>query len=336
MSETTVELSAEPEASGCPAESLAYVVVVVNYRASKLVGELLASLNHAGGDLLGCVVVDNDSGEEEWERLRNIVHESRISVDIELVQAPRNGGFAYGNNLAISTARWLWPALDAVMLLNPDARVGPDALGRLARFLGSRSDCGIVGARISDDDGLHQCSAHIGDGVFRELANGARLRAVETLLPTQYGRVQPGQEAVVCHWVSGACMMIRRSVLDTAGPLDEGYFLYFEEMDYCRRARRLGWKICFEPRSLVVHHEGASTNIREGRRPAYWFASRRRYFRKHWGLSGLLAADVAFIFGWVLGATARLALRKAPVERPPGFVRDLVLGDARAVLQGDI
>lgn len=314
----------------------AYVVVVVNYRASRLVAELLASLPLAGGTLLGCVIVDNDSGPDEWEQLCGVVEGSRVPIQIEVIRAPRNGGFAYGNNMAISVAQARWPSLAAVMLLNPDTRVSPGALGRLASLLGSRPDCGIVGARISDDQGLHQCSAHLGDGVLRELANGARLKVVEDLLSTHYGRVLPGEDPVSCDWVSGACMMIRRSVLDSVGPMDEGFFLYFEEMDYCRRARRRGWTVCFEPRAHVVHHEGASTKIREGRRPAYWFASRRRYLRKHRGLMGLVVADVAFILGWFVGGTARWILRRTPVRRPPRFVRDLVIGDVTAVLQGDL
>ena len=112
--------------------------------------------------------------------------------------------------------------------------------------------------------------------------------------------------------------------------MDEGFFLYFEEVDFCTRVRQAGWQIWYVPDSCVMHHEGGATGIKNrGRRPAYWYASRRRYFVKHFGASGLLRADAL----WAAGRTS-LALRRllrlggAGAERDPKhFAFDLLWGD---------
>ena len=138
-----------------------------------------------------------------------------------------------------------------------------------------------------------------------------------------------------CDWVSGASLMVRREVFEEIGLFDEGYFLYFEEADFCMRAHTAGWKIWFVPESRVVHIEGASTGIRNvrQRRPRYWYDSRRRYFVKHFGVFGLILADVL----WVVGRTS-LALRRmlrlgsgGSEQDPKWFAFDLLWSDLRSL-----
>jgi GT2 family glycosyltransferase len=139
-----------------------------------------------------------------------------------------------------------------------------------------------------------------------------------------------------CDWVSGASFMIRRRVLEEIGGLDEGYFLYFEEADYCTRARAAGWSVWFVPGACIVHREGAATGIGDAsrRRPQYWFESRRRYFIKHFGVAGLLAADALWAIGRGSLAMRRvLRLGRGGAEAEPRrFARDLLWGDARWLL----
>ena len=135
--------------------------------------------------------------------------------------------------------------------------------------------------------------------------------------------------------------MVRREVLDAVGPLDEGFFLYFEEVDFCRRAHRAGWSCWLVADARVMHIEGAATGIKAARRrlPAYWFASRRRFFVKAYGIGGLVLADLL----WAIGR-ASLVLRRAlglggrgrEAEEPSRIASDLLLGDARAALSGEL
>ncbi len=127
-------------------------------------------------------------------------------------------------------------------------------------------------------------------------------------------------------WVSGACMIVRHEVFRTIGLLDEGYFLYFEELDFCLRARRQGWPCWYVPQSRVMHIAGQSSGLtaREGRpprTPEYWFASRRRYFLKHFGLGGATLADLCFGFGFALWRVRR-ALSRRPDKDPPRHLAD--------------
>ena len=137
--------------------------------------------------------------------------------------------------------------------------------------------------------------------------------------------------------VLGASLIIWREAFEAIGMLDEGCVLYFEEADFCLRAQKAGWKIWFVPESRVVHLEGASTGIRSivRRRPQYWYDSRRRYFVKHFGVPGLILADVLWTVGTISLVLQRLLqLGSGGNEQDPTwFAFDLLWGDLRALLQ---
>jgi GT2 family glycosyltransferase len=123
-------------------------------------------------------------------------------------------------------------------------------------------------------------------------------------------------------------MIVRREVFRDAGLMDEGYFLYFEETDFCLQARRAGWPCWYVPASRVMHESGQCTGVsarrqRPGRRPAYWFASRRRYFVKNHGPLYARLADLAFGLGYALWRLRRVLQRK-PDTDPPHLLRDFV------------
>ena len=138
-----------------------------------------------------------------------------------------------------------------------------------------------------------------------------------------------------CDWVSGASLLARRQVFEQIGGFDESFFLYFEEVDLCCRARAAGWEVWHLPGTDVVHLEGSTTGIssRSRRRPSYWFESRRRLFVKQGGVTRLLFADL----GWSLGRCIRaLKVLVGGMARqdPPWFAWDLIVGDLYAVMQG--
>jgi N-acetylglucosaminyl-diphospho-decaprenol L-rhamnosyltransferase len=137
-----------------------------------------------------------------------------------------------------------------------------------------------------------------------------------------------GDEAMQVDWVSGAAMMIRREVLLDVGLLDDGYFLYFEEVDFCFRATRAGWSVYYVPDSVVTHLQAQATGFTDDRKdkrryPDYWFASRRRFFVKNRGRTQAVLADLAFILGYSTFRFRSVIQRKTNQE-PPYFWRDFI------------
>jgi GT2 family glycosyltransferase len=129
-------------------------------------------------------------------------------------------------------------------------------------------------------------------------------------------------------WVTGAAMMIRKTVLDEIGLLDDGYFLYFEEVDFCFRAQQAGWRAYYVPDSVVTHLQGQATGMIDDpkvprRYPDYWFDSRRRFFVKNRGKVQAMLADLAFLGGY---ATFRIrsVIQRKRNEDPPHLWSDFL------------
>jgi N-acetylglucosaminyl-diphospho-decaprenol L-rhamnosyltransferase len=318
-------------------------IVIVNFRTGGLVVECLSSLV-AEVALFGrakAIVVDNCSEDDSPPQISSAIERNGWSLWAEIVAMPRNGGFAYGSNAGIARARRAIPDLAAVILLNPDTLVRPGALVRLLKELESRPRAAIVGAAIEEPGGELVVSAHVMPSPLGELEASAGLAPLTRLLSRYVVSPPPSAVSRECDWVSGACMAIRREVLDAIGPFDEGFFLYYEEVDFCRRARHAGWSCWLVADARVMHLEGAATGIKAAgqRLPAYWFASRRRFFVKAYGICGLVLADLL----WALGRTS-LILRRAlglggrgnQAHEPSRMTSDLLLGDVRAALDGEL
>lgn len=318
-------------------------VAIVNFRTGPLVVDCLASLV---GDLATwpcerVIVVDNDSGDESPAYIQRAIVQRGWAQWVEVLVMPRNGGFAYGNNAAIARIRAIAPNFRAAVLLNPDTIVMPGAIERLAAFLNEHRSAGIVGPMIEDATGRPVLSAHADPSPLNELLGAARLRVLNAWFGRDSASCQPATEAHACDWLSGACLAIRREVFDSIGPLDEGFFLYFEEVDFCMRARRAGWHCRFNPEARIRHLEGASTGIGlpHRRRPAYWYASRRRFFVKAYGIAGLVMADLLWATGRLSLITRRslgLGGRVGRNEEPRRFALDLLGADLAALVIGDV
>lgn len=304
------------------------LVVIVNYRAAAHVAKCLDSLADERRLLpdLRVVVVDNPGGGDDAERLQAHVRARAIGDWAEVRTMPRNGGFAYGVNAGVQPAMAGADAPDAFLLLNPDTWIRPGAIARLADFLAARPDVGIVGSRLEDADGTRQVAQFRFPGVLNTFDDALSLGVVSKLL-RRHASVPPFTDAPgPADWLAGACMLVRRDVFARVGPFDEGYFLYFEEVDFFRRARALGVATWHEPASRVVHLVGQSTGVtvrdrRPGRLPDYWFASRIRYFDTHHGRAYRFAVDVAYVVGKSLWHALRV-LRGKPDLGPPHALRD--------------
>ncbi|MGC3971368.1 MAG: glycosyltransferase family 2 protein [Pirellulales bacterium] len=150
-----------------------------------------------------------------------------------VVDAGHNGGFAFGNNAAIRTALQNADSPRYVLLLNSDTVVRPGAVQTLVRFLDQHPDAAMVGSRLEDPDGTPQASTFRFPSIRSELAEAARFGPLDRLLRRHVVFAGVPQEACKIDWVAGASLLVRRKVFDTVGLLDESYFLYYEETDFC-------------------------------------------------------------------------------------------------------
>jgi GT2 family glycosyltransferase len=300
--------------------------IVVNYRTADRAVRAIESLVTALEGMDGRItVVDNDSGDGSYEKLVRAVSERRWSR-VEVIKARKNGGFGYGNNVAIRRAYDIEDPPDYFFLLNPDAVADADAVAALVEFMDENPKVGIAGSRILGFDGKPHTSAFRFPSPLGELESGLKLGLATRALSRWV--VAPGhrKSSGAVDWVSGASFMIRRQVFERVGLFDEAFFLYFEEIDLCRRALEHGLSTWYVHESRVQHEGGVATGVNDGTRrplPPYWFASRRRFYAKHHGIRTLLTADLLFTVGYSLFRVRRRIQRKADVD-PPGLLQDFL------------
>lgn len=308
-------------------------VAIVNYRTPDLTLDCVASLLPArtGFPGLRVVVVDGGSGDGSAERIVAGVAASGWNDWVSVLSLTLNGGFAFANNRAVAALAAAGPLPAAIALINPDARIRPDALERMAALLDRQPDAGAVGALLIHEDGRPQSSAFRFPSIRGEFCRGAGTGFIDRLM-----RVPPtsidSDVAVEVPWVTGAAVMFRTDALAEAGLFDEGFFLYFEETELMRRLRAHGWTVWHEPAALVVHEGGAATQIRDPetglpRRqpmPAYWYEARRRYFTLGHGRLHGLVAGLAWLVGrgwWLLRQLLAPRPRTGPQHETRDFVR---------------
>lgn len=313
--------------SGEPIAVCPLLVVIVNYRTAALTVTCLETLGPELAEIPGskATVVENHSGDEE--ALARAIAERGWGGWVNLEVVDRNGGFSMGNN------RGIRPALESdnppryVLLLNADTEVRPGALRTLLEFMDANPKVGIAGSSFENLDGSDWPLAFRFFTPLGELERGLQLGPVSKLMEgrvvTRFMEQDRPQEV---DWVAGACMIIRREVFDAVGLMDENYFLYFEEVDFCLQARRAGWPCWYVPQSRIMHIGGQSTKLTErdrrpDRTPSYWFASRNRYFRKNFGLGGAIVADLGFGLGYAV-RKLRYALTLKQDPEPPHHLLD--------------
>jgi N-acetylglucosaminyl-diphospho-decaprenol L-rhamnosyltransferase len=306
------------------------LVVVVNFRTPDLTVQCLASVAGEREDLPGleAVVVDNASGDGSADRIRSAIAAAGYGDWATLHESPRNGGFAFGNNEGIRPALQRATPPDYVLLLNSDTYVRRGAIGALVRFLESHPDAGIACSRLEDPDGTWQQSRFRFPTFWSEVEHGFRFGPVTRLLRRHIVPLPQASELLEVDWAAGASMLIRREVFERVGLMDDHYFLYYEETDFCLQSKRAGFRVWYVPDSRVVHLVGRSTGVtqRESlpkRLPRYWFASRWRYFRKNHGRLYAIAATVAFTLGFATWRLRRFVTR-VPDRDPPRMLTDFV------------
>ena len=214
-----------------------------------------------------------------------------------------------------------------VHLLNPDAQVRQGAIGSLVQFMEVHPHVGITGGSFENLDGSDWPFAFRFPSMLGELDARLEVGLVTRLLrPWVVPRVMTKTPQPV-DWVCGASMMIRPSVFAAIGGLDENYFLYFEETDFCYRAKQAGYSTWYVPESRVMHIAGQSTKVDERnaapkRMPQYWFESRRRFFAVTYGVQHAIMIDIVALLAHSLGWLKRILLLRTRTAIPH-FLRDL-------------
>lgn len=307
-------------------------VTIVSYRTAKFVERSLhaleaerKALDPMGIDLT-CYIIDNS--QVDYEPLLEAVTDNGWGDWVTVVCAERNGGFAYGNNRGFEFGLAQSPVPDYFYLLNPDAEIRPGAVAELVAFMDAHPRAGTAASGIEDHDGVLWPVAFQFPNAVDEFAKGARLGFVSKLLePFLVSRAMSDEPAEV-DWFPGAAMICRTAVVEELGGMDEAYFLYFEETDFCHKLQHHGWTNWYVPASRVIHATGQSTGVtaagQELRRlPPYWFESRRRYFLKNHGPLYAALSDVACVVGHSLGR-AQLTLRGRGDRMRDRFISDLI------------
>lgn len=302
-------------------------VVMVNYRTAALVLQCLRSLARevAAIPRARVVVVDNASGDGSAARIAEGIAADGWDGWASVLPLQVNGGFAAGNNAALRRLLAEPEPPGAFLLLNPDTIVWPGAVRALLEVLERRPRAGVVGSHLEGEDGSARRAAFRFHSVWSELEGGLQLGIASRLLSGWSVPLPPESSAHRADWVSGASMLVRRRVFEDVGLLDEGYFLFFEEVDFCHRAQRAGWECWHEPGSRVIHLEGQATGFdpanRVRRLPAYVLESRRRYFVKNRGRGYAIVADGAWLCGHLLWRL-RMWLQRRPERAEPGVLLD--------------
>ncbi|UXU76175.1 MULTISPECIES: glycosyltransferase family 2 protein [unclassified Paracoccus (in: a-proteobacteria)] len=307
-------------------------VIVLNWRTPGMSLEAAtAAMQEMQGLDGGITIVDNDSGDGSFDQMRAEVRARGWPDDrVAVVQSGWNGGYGAGNNHGIRQGLPDGRRADLVYLLNSDAIPQPGSIRALVDYLGAHPQAGIACSRLRGVDDVPHTTAFrfpTAAGEFEQTSRTGpitrllRRRVVSLPQPVTSGRVD---------WSAGASMMIRMDVLDNIGLFDEGFFLYYEETDLCRRAAAAGWQTHYVVESLVLHIGSVSTGMKQWRRPPdYWYDSRRRYFEKHHGRWGALGATAAHLAGAGVFSLRCLLSGRRP-DTPPGHLSYLLRHALRA------
>ena len=285
-----------------PPDESPLAVVVVNYQSYDELRDCLASLEHADG-APPVIVVDHASDARAADAL------SSDFPAVRFLRVEANEGFAAGVNRGVREAHGPF-----VLLLNPDCVVEPATCATLVEWMRAHPDVGAAGPRIHNANGTLQATARR----FPDLTTGIAGRSswLTRVLPrnplSRHNLLarQDASSPIAVDWVSGACLIARRDAFDAIGGMDEGFFLYWEDADFCRRLGEAGWRTVYVPSTAVTHVGGRSSRHSA---TASLEAFHRSAFRLYWKHSSAPARLLApLVFG---ALRLRLLFMKQVVRR---------------------
>ena len=297
-------------------------IIIVSWNVRDLLRACLNSLQRypATQHAQRIIVVDNASTDESAAMVR------QEFPAVQLVANTSNRGFTGGNNDGIHAAvSWFGaadPASSFVLLLNPDTEIHAGTLDTMLNYAEAHPQAGLIGPQLLYPDGTIQSSRRRFPTLMSALFESTWLQpcAPRQLLDDFYMRGTSDDQTCDVDWVYGAAMLVRRTAYQQVGLLDEQtFFMYSEEVDWCKRLKNAGWQIVYLPQAKVTHYEGRSSAQASGRRMILFNTSKVRYIRKHHGLlkAALLrfALMAMFTFQLLLESAKWLIGHKRPMRQ---------------------
>jgi N-acetylglucosaminyl-diphospho-decaprenol L-rhamnosyltransferase len=267
-------------------------VIIVSWNVSDLLAACLDSLKMSAGEYrMEIIVVDSASTDDTVTRIQ------RDYPHVKLLAQRENVGFTRGNNIGLAAAQGRY-----LLLLNPDTELHGDAVAKMIAYLDANSRVGIVGPHTLNTDGTTQSTR-------RRFPNSTMAFFESTWLQPlapkrwldEFYITQPPDDAVIeVDWVQGSALMARREVYEQIGGLDTDYVMFYEELDWCKRAKDVGWRVAYLGTAQITHHGGKSTEQVGARKHIHFQESKLRYYRKYHGafITLLLRIFLFLSYGW--------------------------------------
>jgi len=246
-------------------------VVIVSRNTKEYLLPCVASVFETIGRIpMEIIVIDNHSRDGSGPEVK------KIFPGVHLIANEKNLGFARATNQGLKRARGRY-----LLLLNPDTRVKERAIERLFSFMETHPEVGASGGQLLSGDGSKQNSVANFPSLATELLNKSLLR---WMFPKRFpGKGENFSEPIEVDSVIGACMIVRRDAIKQVGLLDEDYFLFLEETDWCYRMEQAGWKVCHFPQAEIYHFQGKSAEQDRRRAKLEYYRSRYLFFKKRRG-----------------------------------------------------
>jgi N-acetylglucosaminyl-diphospho-decaprenol L-rhamnosyltransferase len=303
------------------------LIVIVNYRVTDLTIDCLHSVATEVAKVPGArvAVCENGTSDDAAQRIQKTIDDNGWANWCTLQPIKTNLGFTGGNNVILRTAMESRNPPEYFLLLNADTIVRPDAFKVLVDFMDQNVHVGIAGSRLEDPDGSPQRSAFRFQSPLTMLEWSLNLELASRILSRWAVAPPVVNVRFATDWVAGASMIIRRKVFEDVGLLDEGYYTYYDDVDFCLNAKRAGWPTWYVPESRVVHLVGKSTGVtnKPKRLPSYLFEARRRYFLKNHGPLYAAITDACLITGLALRRIGALFTGKND-STAPNFLSDTI------------
>ncbi len=284
-------------------------IIIVNWNTEKQLKWCLNYIHQRTKDLDYEIFVVDNASEDGSVKMVEVNY-----PEVKLIVNCRNLGFAAANNKAIKRAKGKY-----VLLLNADTKVLDEALNKMVDYMKKNLNCGILGCRLLNPDGSLQPSCRrfptLNDQVIilLKLHNiFPNLKAVREyyMLDWKHNRTRSVDQ------VMGACFMIRKKVIEAIGLLDDKYFIWFEEVDYCKRAKNAGYKTFFMEEAEVVHEKAASFNqVMTLKKQLMMNNSMLRYFKKHQPLWEYLVILILYPLSLFLALLTQILMFFRPVKK---------------------
>jgi hypothetical protein len=276
-------------------------IIIINYKTPDLVIDslcsLLPELKLVNAKV---VIIDNNSSDESVPLLTNWIEQNNASETVTLIVSEHNSGFSGGNNVGLESVE-----ADYYLLLNSDTLLREGSIAKLLDAAKQHPDAGLISPRLEWKDETPQESCFRFHSPFSELISSAATSLVTRILSSFIVAQPVVKKSDYYQWTSFACVLIRSEVIEQIGLMDDGFFMYYEDVEFCYRANKKGWRILNVPEARVVHLRGGSSPVKSNKKlrkrlPRYYYESRTRYFYLVYGYSGLFTANVLWSIGWLI------------------------------------